>query len=601
MIERRRKTSVVLLSSVIAFARVASGEAAVVTAASCQQADVQAAVNAAAHGDTVEIPAGTCEWSTTSGTSGSNWKAAVQIVGKTIHLKGAGVGVTTIVNRVPYAWNTAAIHIGVPSSKTVRVSDLTIADLSTEVCAHYVLVDGSGTFRLDHSTIAVSANKFGGYRYVIFLYSYGLIDHCTLANALVAFANGADDGAASWSTPLSLGTGAAAFVEDCTIGYDGPAHGQQEDFIDGAAGARVVVRHNTVTNGQFHFHGIESGAARGILSYELYGNTLISDGTVNNYRKGYMRGGTGAIFDNTWVGSWPASPFYVVHQCLTIQKDPNDHRCDGPKWCYRYPCKDQIGRAPDADSSGTQDLVPLFAWNNKVGGSDVLLQVQADYCPDCLTYIQENRDYHNNTVTFDPIAKHYTATYRDDGGTTRQWLYRPYIHPHPLAAAPFGTVICGEGAITSPCWCQGAVRSDGTCEHGYYSAQLPPDATAFRPLTPCRALDTRLGSGAGAAAPILAAHERRVFTIAGWCGVPANAQAISANLTVVSAQALGDLRVTGGHVAATITSALSIPLARARANNAIVRLSTSGDGTIAVTNDSGGSVHFILDVNGYFQ
>jgi hypothetical protein len=130
---------------------------------------------------------------------------------------------------------------------------------------------------------------------------------------------------------------------------------------------------------------------------------------------------------------------------------------------------------------------------------------------------------------------------------------------------------------------------------------VPVAPGGFVPLPPCRVLDTRISSGAGAAAPILAARERRVFAVGGACGVPANAQAISGNLTVVSAQALGDLRVTGGHLASTLTSALSIPPARARANNALIQLATDSSATIAVTNDSAGSVHFILDVNGYFQ
>jgi hypothetical protein len=151
--------------------------------------------------------------------------------------------------------------------------------------------------------------------------------------------------------------------------------------------------------------------------------------------------------------------------------------------------------------------------------------------------------------------------------------------------ADFARVLRPQG----PAWDIGALE---------YAPVLPG---GFVPLPPCRVLDTRVGSGASAAAPALAAHERRVFAVGGACGVPANAQAISANLTVVSAQALGDLRVAGGHVTSTITSALSIPLARARANNAIVQLSTSSDGTIAVTNDSSGEAHFILDVNGYFQ
>jgi hypothetical protein len=122
----------------------------------------------------------------------------------------------------------------------------------------------------------------------------------------------------------------------------------------------------------------------------------------------------------------------------------------------------------------------------------------------------------------------------------------------------------------------------------------------FFVLAPCRLLDTRVDSGAGAAAPILEAGQRRVFAVPGACGIPSGAQAISGNLTVVGAAALGDIRITGGHLASTLTSALSIPLARARANNAIIQLATDGSGTIAVANDSAGTVHFILDVNGYF-
>jgi hypothetical protein len=48
---------------------------------------------------------------------------------------------------------------------------------------------------------------------------------------------------------------------------------------------------------------------------------------------------------------------------------------------------------------------------------------------------------------------------------------------------------------------------------------------------------------------------------------------------------------------------LALPQSRGhdQANSAIVQLSTSGDGTIAVINGSAGAVHLILDVNGYFQ
>jgi hypothetical protein len=125
--------------------------------------------------------------------------------------------------------------------------------------------------------------------------------------------------------------------------------------------------------------------------------------------------------------------------------------------------------------------------------------------------------------------------------------------------------------------------------------------SGFFPLPPCRVLDTRVTSGAQAAAPELGVGQRRLFNVAGTCGVPVDARAFSGNLTVVGATAAGDLRVTSGNLVSTVTSALSFPLARARANNAIVELATNGAGTIAVTNDSAGTTHVVLDVNGYFR
>jgi hypothetical protein len=163
------------------------------------------------------------------------------------------------------------------------------------------------------------------------------------------------------------------------------------------------------------------------------------------------------------------------------------------------------------------------------------------------------------------------------------------------AAAAGGSSFASWGGA-----CSGAVA---TCQVSMTEARSvtatftqPVVSSALVPLPPCRVLDTRSAAG-----PALEPGVRRLFTVAGTCGVPANAVAISANLTVVGAGALGDLRVTGGHLATTNTSALSIPLARARANNAIIQLATGGTGTIAVSNDSSASVHFILDVNGYFR
>jgi hypothetical protein len=144
--------------------------------------------------------------------------------------------------------------------------------------------------------------------------------------------------------------------------------------------------------------------------------------------------------------------------------------------------------------------------------------------------------------------------------------------------------------------------ADGLWDIGAYErADWTPPPTGFYPIAPCRVLDTRVVSGPGAASPVLAADSRRLFEIVGLCGVPVGTQAISANLTVVGAGTLGDLRVIGAHLLTTNTSALSMPIGRARANNAIVQLAADRSGRIAVANPTAASVHFILDINGYFR
>jgi hypothetical protein len=156
-------------------------------------------------------------------------------------------------------------------------------------------------------------------------------------------------------------------------------------------------------------------------------------------------------------------------------------------------------------------------------------------------------------------------------------------------------------------WSGGGCSGVGPCQVTMSTAHhilavFVPDSTAsgFYPITPCRAFDPRLDCGDTAAAPVLAAGSRRDFSLIGKCGLPSGAKAISANLTVVGGAALGDLQVIGGHVPSTSTSQLSIPLTRARANNALVQLSNDGLRTISVINPTTGDVHFILDINGYF-
>jgi hypothetical protein len=128
------------------------------------------------------------------------------------------------------------------------------------------------------------------------------------------------------------------------------------------------------------------------------------------------------------------------------------------------------------------------------------------------------------------------------------------------------------------------------------AVSLPAGApgAGYFTLTQCRAVDTRAAGGA------IAAASSRDFFLAGTCGIPADATALSVNVTVTQPTADGDLRVFAAGTSPPPTSVINFRSGQTRANNAIVQVSTSGG--ITVLNDqSSGAVHFILDVDGYFK
>jgi hypothetical protein len=89
--------------------------------------------------------------------------------------------------------------------------------------------------------------------------------------------------------------------------------------------------------------------------------------------------------------------------------------------------------------------------------------------------------------------------------------------------------------------------------------------------------------------------------MAGECGVPADARAVSINVTVTQAGAAGDVRITPGDQLTALSSTVSFSVGRTRAAVTMMRLSTDGAGTIAATNTAPAAVHLIVDVNGYFR
>jgi len=135
-------------------------------------------------------------------------------------------------------------------------------------------------------------------------------------------------------------------------------------------------------------------------------------------------------------------------------------------------------------------------------------------------------------------------------------------------------------------------------------AQTPVNLTAqglfFHTLSPCRLLDTRDAPGPRGG-PALQALVARVFPLASVCGIPSTAKAISVNVTVTEGSTLGHVLIySSGPPPPIVSSTTNYAPGQSRGNNAIVSVNRDGDLSVFVV-QAAGTVHFILDVNGYFE
>jgi hypothetical protein len=126
----------------------------------------------------------------------------------------------------------------------------------------------------------------------------------------------------------------------------------------------------------------------------------------------------------------------------------------------------------------------------------------------------------------------------------------------------------------------------------------------FVSLTPNRVLDTRAGTGLGGVfrtdQPRTLQVTNRNLSIAP-LNVPAEAVAVTANLTVTSQTGAGWLSITPDKQTRPATSTLNFPVGDNRANGLTVPLGPGG--TLSIVYNGGPSwaaAHVVLDVTGYF-
>jgi len=131
----------------------------------------------------------------------------------------------------------------------------------------------------------------------------------------------------------------------------------------------------------------------------------------------------------------------------------------------------------------------------------------------------------------------------------------------------------------------------------------PAVGSRFYSVTPCRVADTRNPVGPTGGPAVDGGGATRDFQVVGWCGIPADARAIAANVTVVNPPSNGHVTVFLPGVP-TATSTLNVRTGRTRANSVVISLGmgrTAAQPGISVTSGLTGQFHFILDVVGYFK
>ena len=171
----------------------------------------------------------------------------------------------------------------------------------------------------------------------------------------------------------------------------------------------------------------------------------------------------------------------------------------------------------------------------------------------------------------------------------------------------FGDSTTGAGATPSHTFTQGSytVTLTVTDAFGQQASRsrvvsvsgdnLP--AESFFALPPCRLLDTRNADAGGA----LTSGEVRSIPMTG-CGVPATARAVAVNLTAISATNRGNLQFYPGDQTGGLTPTANLNFSTSnRANNAILRLGSDGAVKVNPSVNGAGTVHLIVDVNGYFS
>jgi len=263
-----------LVGLVLHFARLAGARE--IAAESCTQTAVQMAIDAAAAGDTVTVPSGSCTWSAT------------------VHVN----------NNINLAGNNAIIRREGPGTQLLSFAS------TGELSGFHFIVSGqsdnwngdvlgfANAPRIHHNTFESSTAKW-------MIKGQGepttLIDHNTFrgdAHVMHLYSGGDSD----FDSKAPYGTDQWVFIEDNNFELNDSYGSTSWAAVDYDSGGLVVFRHNTLNNSFFEQHDRCRSGLTSARAFEVYNNHFSKDST--GWKAIDLASGDGVAFGNTFGPNW---------------------------------------------------------------------------------------------------------------------------------------------------------------------------------------------------------------------------------------------------------------------------------------------------------
>lgn len=409
----------------------------------CSAAAVNAAINAASDGDTIEL---TC-----MGTV--NWTAKVNIP----NTKGITLKIPSAYNN----WRTGSsnfpltissnqdpiINVNCENNRSLtRITGFKFKNtISSNDGAVYVQGRGTGTsgfgaFRIDNcyfdaiqlpnadlsGTITINASSGA---------LYGVIDHNTLYDCSwtdgygialweslkVGGSTWSYAGNGSWTRDFTFGDANFVFIED---NFFRNVNRYTRHYIEASGGARYVARYNKFdTNKDNSGTQTEQNEAHGLCICDSTGRGTRGGEIYNNEYTGsqigipiHIRGGWWLIYNNTFTANgWRDTPICLrEYRTSSGSCDDCTSACDGISgW---RPCVNNGSYYPLAEQ-----IQNTYVWGNTLNGAATTASIPNEGVQ--LLYLQQGRDYWNVSSLADAKAQGLSAS------------YAPYTYPHPLTGS----------------------------------------------------------------------------------------------------------------------------------------------------------------------